>query len=99
GGERRCVGAGHVAAVHEMLGLRAIANDARTLAAPNPIVRLDDVERVGGAVVLALAIDGGIAQGDVVEAALQMRVAAELLADDLAGAVQNGGGRRPRGME
>src|SRR5262245_25806649 len=93
------VGARHVAHVHEMLDFRAIPQHAWPLAAAYAIVRFDDVERVGGAVVLPLAVNGCVAQHDVVEAPLAVGIAAELLADDLAGAIKDGSRRRADGMK
>src|SRR5689334_21148448 len=87
-------GARHVAHMHEVLGLRAITNDPRPPATTYPVERLDDVERIGCPIVLALAIDGGMAQHNVFETAVAVSVAAARLADDLAGAVQGGSGRR-----
>ena len=99
GGEGRRVGARRIADVHEVLGVGAVADDARAQALAHAVVRLDDVERVGGPVVLALAVDGGIAHHHVVEPALEEGVAAELLADDLAGAVDDRPWRRAVGQE
>src|SRR5262249_2653773 len=80
-----------------MLGVGPLPNDARATSLTHAVVGFSDVEVVGGAVVLALAIDRGIADRDVVEPALGKRIAAELLADDFARPVNDGAGRRAVG--
>ena len=60
-------GACDVAHIDIIVPFAAIARQDRRLARFDPLIGRDDMERVHAAVVLALAIHGGIAQGHVVE--------------------------------
>src|SRR5262249_57956270 len=97
GGECGGVGAGRIAHMHKMLGVGPIANDAWAPPLPHAVVGFDDVESVGGPVVLTLAVDGRIADHYIVEPPLGERIAAELLADDFTGSVDDGSRRRSVG--
>src|SRR5215813_6241965 len=57
GGECGSIGAGRIAHVHKMLGVGPVANDARATSLTHAVVGFDDVEGIGGTIVLALAID------------------------------------------
>src|SRR5262245_61026808 len=83
--------------MHKMLAVGPLANDAWAPSLPHAIVGLDDVESVGGTVVLSLAVDCRIADRYIVEPPLGERIAAELLADDFTGSVDDGSGRRSVG--
>src|SRR5262245_48080820 len=83
--------------MHKVLGVGPIANDAWAPPLPHAIVGFDDVESVDGTVVLALAVDGGIADHHIIEPPLGEGIAEELLADDFAGSVDDGSRRRPVG--
>lgn len=97
--ERGDVGARHVRDMHEVLGVGAVAGQHGTLALAHAVIGLHDVQRIRGAVVLALAIHGGIAQHHIVQPGLLVVLAAQLLAHDLGGAIQDRRGRRADGME
>jgi hypothetical protein len=77
--------------MYEVLDFRAIAQYARPLAAAHAVVRPDDIEGIGGAVMLTLAVDGRVAHHNIIETPFAVGIAAELLADDLAGTVKDGG--------
>ncbi|MNV69482.1 hypothetical protein D3C71_1623950 [compost metagenome] len=82
-----------------MLGVGAVARQHGAFTLAHAVVGFHDVQRVGRAVVLAFAVNGGIAQHHVVQPGLLVVLAAKLLAHDLGRAIQNGGRGRAFGME
>src|SRR5262249_28047091 len=67
----RRIGARHIAHMHEVLGFRAIADHTRPFTPTHAVMRFNDVERGGRAVVLAFAVYGCIAHDHVIETALR----------------------------
>src|SRR5581483_12154193 len=89
---RRHVRLRHVGHVDVVVHLAAVTGNGRPLSAHYPIVVFHDVEGVDAAVVLALAVDGRVAQRDGLHAVPGVVEAAERLADQLAAGVEGGAG-------
>ena len=75
-----------------MFGFRPITENLGRQAALHPVIGLNNVKRIGGAVVLAFAVNRGIAQNHVIQPEAALHVTAKLFTDDFCGAIENRSG-------